>query len=95
MPTDLALHIENSPLADTHEHLNREQGWVEEGPDILQDLFGNYVPADLIAAEIAACCGFVVEAVVEARRLRRSGRRLGGLDDVAPRESVVKLRHPA
>jgi hypothetical protein len=50
MATDLALHIQNVPLADTHEHLRKENEWVEDGPDILQDLFGNYVPADLIVA---------------------------------------------
>ncbi|MFL2541106.1 MAG: hypothetical protein ACJ0UT_03890 [Candidatus Latescibacterota bacterium] len=50
MGTDLALHIDNLQLIDTHEHLRKERDWVEEGPDILQDIFGNYVPADLIAA---------------------------------------------
>ncbi len=48
--TDLAHHIQQTPLCDTHEHLKRETQWVEEGPDILQDLFGNYVPADLKTA---------------------------------------------
>ena len=37
-------------LVDTHEHMRRENDWVENGPDILQDLFGNYVPADLRTA---------------------------------------------
>jgi hypothetical protein len=50
MPTDLARHIDELPLVDTHEHLRKEPEWVENGPDILQDLFGNYVPADLIVA---------------------------------------------
>ena len=50
MATDLYQHIENTLLIDTHEHLRKERDWVEDGPDILQDLFGNYVPADLIAA---------------------------------------------
>ena len=50
MDTDLSQHIENLQLIDTHEHLRKERDWVEEGPDILQDLFGNYVPADLITA---------------------------------------------
>ena len=50
MPTDLAQHIANTRLVDTHEHLRKERDWVTDGPDILQDLFGNYVPADLIAA---------------------------------------------
>jgi hypothetical protein len=30
--------------------MRRENDWVENGPDILQDLFGNYVPADLVTA---------------------------------------------
>ena len=50
MTTDLRQHIEDTLLIDTHEHLRKERDWVEDGPDILQDLFGNYVPADLIAA---------------------------------------------
>src|SRR5262245_12721480 len=50
MATDLARHIQEMPLVDTHEHLRKEKEWLEEGPDILQDLFGNYVPADLIVA---------------------------------------------
>jgi predicted TIM-barrel fold metal-dependent hydrolase len=51
MPTDLALHIQNVPIADTHEHLHKEPEWVDNGPaDVLQDLFANYVPADLISA---------------------------------------------
>ena len=50
MPTDLAAHIRQQPLVDSHEHLGKETDWVENGPDILQDLFGNYVPADLKTA---------------------------------------------
>lgn len=52
MPTtDLALHIQHTPMVDTHEHLNKEAEWVENGPaDVLQDLFGNYVPADFVSA---------------------------------------------
>lgn len=50
MPTALSEHIAQTALCDTHEHLRRERDWTDDGPDILQDLFGNYVPADLIAA---------------------------------------------
>ena len=50
MDTDLKHHIHSIRLVDTHEHMRRENDWVENGPDILQDLFGNYVPADLITA---------------------------------------------
>ena len=50
MMTDLARHIQETPLVDTHEHLRREPEWLHDGPDILQDLFDNYVSADLRTA---------------------------------------------
>lgn len=50
MSTQLYSHIQQTPLYDTHEHANKENKWLDEGPDILQDLFGNYVPADLVCA---------------------------------------------
>ena len=50
MSTDLARHIQETPLVDTHEHLKREPEWLQDGPDILQDLFDNYVSADLRTA---------------------------------------------
>ena len=52
--TDLARHIEETPLVDTHEHLRQESEWLDDGPDILQDLFGNYVAADLHTAGASA-----------------------------------------
>lgn len=50
MPTDLAQHIQTTPLCDTHEHLRKEAEYVENGPDLLQNLFSSYVPADLVVA---------------------------------------------
>ena len=50
MNTDLIHHIEETALVDTHEHLRKEPEWVNDGPDVLQDLFGNYVGADLHTA---------------------------------------------
>jgi hypothetical protein len=50
MPTDLAQHIQATPLCDTHEHLKPEEEYVARGPDLLQCLFANYVSADLIVA---------------------------------------------
>ncbi|MBI2302338.1 MAG: amidohydrolase family protein [Armatimonadetes bacterium] len=50
MPTDLHHVIATTPLADTHEHQQRAGGWIDNGGGILQDLFGNYVPADLHCA---------------------------------------------
>ena len=51
MPTELADFIRDATLIDTHEHMVREPAWVESGPrDVLEDLFGNYVEADLVSA---------------------------------------------
>jgi uncharacterized protein len=50
MTTELAHFIQTTPLCDTHEHLCKEAEYVENGPDLLQDLFANYVTADLIVA---------------------------------------------
>ena len=50
-PTDLAQHIQQTALVDTHEHLEKEDSWLGNGPaDVLADLFSNYVSADLICA---------------------------------------------
>ena len=48
--TDLEKHIHTLTLFDTHEHLHKEARYVNEGPDIVQDLFDNYVAADLVVA---------------------------------------------
>lgn len=75
--TDLARHIAATPMADTHEHLQKEPGWLENGPaDVLQDLFANYVPADLVSA------GASPEAV---QRLLT-----GSLDDLEARFAAVR-----
>jgi uncharacterized protein len=54
LTTDLARYIADTPICDTHEHLRQENEWVDNGPDILQDLFGNYIPADLVSAGASA-----------------------------------------
>jgi hypothetical protein len=48
--TELAEHIQSLRMIDTHEHLNKEHDFIQDGPDILQDLFDNYVRADLVVA---------------------------------------------
>jgi uncharacterized protein len=50
MPTELTQYIQQTPLCDTHEHLRKETEYIDEGPDLLQNLFGNYVSADLVVA---------------------------------------------
>jgi predicted TIM-barrel fold metal-dependent hydrolase len=50
MKSDLATHIEATPLIDTHEHLNDEDAYVNNGPDVLADLFGMYIGDELIVA---------------------------------------------
>ncbi|MEK6676122.1 MAG: hypothetical protein AABZ47_10770 [Planctomycetota bacterium] len=53
---------------------------------------GVYIPADLIAAEFAQTLGFEVDALLVARDLIDTGRKLGTLRSVSPRESVLTLR---
>lgn len=48
--TELAAFIQSTPLMDTHEHMVDEKPFVEDGPDILQCLFGNYAQNDLVTA---------------------------------------------
>ncbi len=48
--TDLENLIRATPLADSHEHLNSEATYLEQGPDVLQDLFDNYILDDLLVA---------------------------------------------
>lgn len=50
MKTDLAHHIEATSLFDTHEHLHKEDVYVNKGPDVLADLFGMYIGDELIVA---------------------------------------------
>jgi hypothetical protein len=48
--TDLADFIQQTPLCDSHEHMNKEDDYLNNGPDVLQCLFQNYVYADLVVA---------------------------------------------
>lgn len=52
--TELESFVSTSPLCDTHEHLRSEERWIREGPDILTDIFGAYLQADLHSAGAAA-----------------------------------------
>ncbi|GIW73387.1 MAG: hypothetical protein KatS3mg102_2929 [Planctomycetota bacterium] len=63
--------------------------WIVLGGAFVHEV---YVPADLIAAELAERAGFRLEGIEVARALSASGgRRLGGLARVRPRESVLRL----
>jgi uncharacterized protein len=74
MATDLTHHIQATPLVDTHEHLRKEPDWLENGPDILQDLFGNYVPADL---NTAGASGAAMKRLMDASDPDIAGRFAG------------------
>lgn len=50
MTTDLEHHIQATPLVDTHEHTLKEQNYIQDGPDVIQDLFGMYLGNDVISA---------------------------------------------
>lgn len=74
MPTQLALHIQQIALCDTHEHLRSEEAYINEGPDLLQNLFGNYVPADLV---VAGAPQAAVDALLDAGNPDLNGRFAG------------------
>lgn len=49
--TELERHIRQTPLADTHEHLNSAAVIADRSPDVLRSLFENdYITADLVVA---------------------------------------------
>ena len=49
--TDLERHVQQTPLADTHEHLKASAEIADHPPDVLRDLFeGGYITADLVVA---------------------------------------------
>ncbi|MEW6249056.1 MAG: amidohydrolase family protein [Planctomycetota bacterium] len=52
--TDLAQHIQRTPLADTHEHLRSGAVIANERPDVLRTLFeGGYITSDLAVAGVS------------------------------------------
>ena len=58
MPSEIADHIADVRVIDTHSHLPGDRAWEgPDAPDILGDLFGWYGSSDLIVA------GAPVEAV--------------------------------
>ncbi len=64
--------------------------WMVVGGARVKDA---YVPADLMAAEIAEACGFQVERIRVARDLVGSPRKFGRLGHVAPRETLLVLQN--
>ena len=56
------------------------------------DLKRVYTPSDLILAELGEQNGLRCRRVLEVRRMRNQGRKLGALSNVAPRESVLEFR---
>lgn len=75
MATDLAHHIQATPLVDTHEHLHSQARWDDAGPDILQELFDNYVVADLRTAGASKAA---VEALLDKQNPDLAAR-FGGI----------------
>jgi predicted TIM-barrel fold metal-dependent hydrolase len=72
MSTDLAEHVADIAVIDTHEHMCKEQKWLDDGPaDVLQDLFNGYPTGDLISAgatpEAVKRLGQGKDADIEAR----------------------------
>ncbi|MGC4046538.1 MAG: amidohydrolase family protein [Armatimonas sp.] len=72
--TDLAAFISESPLADTHEHLQTEAEFLASGPDVLGDLFDHYVTADLA---VAGASSEALKRLHDRSDLDLAGRFLG------------------
>ena len=51
--TDLSLFIRDTSLCDTHEHMPREDRYLDDNPDILRHLFHNYVMNDFWSGALA------------------------------------------
>ncbi|MBN1285909.1 MAG: amidohydrolase family protein [Anaerolineae bacterium] len=78
MTSDLTHHIQTTPLVDTHEHQQPEKVYIENGPDVLHDLFdAHYIGADLVVA------GATVEAVERVTQPKDS-------DDLASRWAGIR-----
>ncbi|MCH8270480.1 MAG: hypothetical protein IH985_04615 [Planctomycetes bacterium] len=50
MATELKDVIDAIEICDTHEHMIKQKDWEAQKPDILCELFGNYVGADFVSA---------------------------------------------
>lgn len=82
--TDLRHFIETALVIDTHEHLHKEGHVTGANPDILVDLFANYVIADLV---VAGASKAAVTALVDADNPDIAGRFL------AVREAWLNCLH--
>jgi predicted TIM-barrel fold metal-dependent hydrolase len=74
---NLATHIQQTRLVDTHEHMRDERTYLEQGPDVLQDLFDNYVEADL---EVAGASRAAVDRLIDSSDPDLAGRFAGVRD---------------
>ena len=91
--TDLADFIHTTPLCSTHEHLDSEATYTQNPPDILRNLFYNYVPADLV---VAGADPDSVEALLDSSNpdRRDHGRHTGGSQRQQPSAWLAR-RTPA
>jgi uncharacterized protein len=81
---NLATHIQQTRLVDTHEHMRDERTYLEQGPDVLQDLFNNYIEADL---EVAGASQAAIDRLLDASDPDIAGRFSG------IREAWERCRH--
>lgn len=69
--TDLSQFIQETPLCDSHEHMAREEPYLERNPDILCNLFENYLSGDLLTAGVSQSA---LEALVDSSNPDVRGR---------------------
>jgi len=48
--TDLERYVQDTMVCDTHEHTMTNEALVEEKPDVIREIFQNYVQADFVSA---------------------------------------------
>src|ERR1051325_3067069 len=76
--SDLAAHIHEIRVCDTHEHLCKENEWVGgKVADVLADLFRSYIAGDLCAAGASAA---TIERVAQADKFDLATRWAGIAD---------------
>lgn len=50
MPSDLSIVIDETPMVDSHEHLPTVEAFTNDKPDLIKQLFDNYIMLDLVCA---------------------------------------------
>ena len=53
MSNELQEFVSQIEICDTHEHMWKQESWEADKPDILSEIFDNYVLADFVTAGLS------------------------------------------